>query len=198
MALNYKNSLTRYRRYLQVSHQQPWMRENLYVILSLVLVIILLVSALRPTLVTIAGLLGQINQNQKIERALDEKIATVQQAEEVLLRVEPRLGILDGAVPSSAMWGKFAGEVGQLATDSGITLKSMVMNPIEEGDGGKLVMWNFTISGDGGYANVKKFVNELENMRRVVVVTTVDIIRIKEGEVTLNLAGKMGFLPDNI
>ncbi|MBI2008361.1 type 4a pilus biogenesis protein PilO [Candidatus Amesbacteria bacterium] len=198
MALDYKNSLTRYRRYLQVAQQQPWMRANLYVILSLALVIILLISALRPTLITIAGLLGQINQNQKIERALDEKIGVVQQAEEVLQRVEPQLEIIDEAVPSDVMWGKFAQEVGQLATGSGIRLESVVMNPIEGGDGGKLVMWNFTVSGDGGYANAKKFVDELEKMRRVVVVTTVDMLKTGEGEVTLSLAGKFGFLPNNL
>lgn len=198
MALNYKNSLTRYRRYLQVSQQQPWMRASLYVILSLILVIILLVSALRPTMITIAGLLGQINQNQKIEKTLDEKIAAVREAEEILQRIEPRLEVLEEAVPSEAMWGKFAGEVGLMATDSGITLKSMVVNPIEGEEKGKLSMWNFTMSGEGGYANMRRFVNELENMRRVVIVTTVDVIRIREGEVILNLAGKLGFLPDSI
>jgi len=170
----------------------------LYVILSLALVIVLLVSALRPTLITIAGLLGQINQNQKIEKTLDEKIAAVRQAEDVLQRIEPRLGMLDEAVPSEAMWGKFAGEVGQLATASGVVLKSIVINPTEQGDKGKLVLWNFTMSGDGGYANVKKFVDNLESMRRVVVVSSVSIIGVGEGEVTLNLAGKMGFFPDNI
>jgi len=94
--------------------------------------------------------------------------------------------------------GKFAGEVGQLATASGVVLKSIVINPTEQGDKGKLVLWNFTMSGDGGYANVKKFVDNLESMRRVVVVSSVSIIGVGEGEVTLNLAGKMGFFPDNI
>lgn len=149
-------------------------------------------------MITIAGLLGQINQNQKIEQTLDEKIAAVREAEEILQRIEPRLEILEEAVPSEAMWGKFAGDVGLVATDSGITLRSMVINPIEGEEKGKLAMWNFTMSGEGGYANMRRFVNELENMRRVVIVTTVDVIRIREGEVTLNLAGKLGFLPDSI
>lgn len=198
MAINYKNSLTRYRRYLLVSRQQPLLQASLYVVLSLVLVIVLLVSALRPTLVTIAGLLGQINQNKIIEKKLDEKIVVLQQATEALQKIEPRLGVLDEAVPSEAMWGKFAGEVGLAATESGIALKSISLNPAEAGGDGELARWTFTLSGNGNYANAKKFIDELENMRRAVVVSTLDIIGIKDGEVTLNISGKIGFLPDNI
>lgn len=198
MAINYRNSLSRYRRYLVVSRQQPLMRASLYVILSLILVIVLLVSALRPTLVTIAGLLGQINQNKTIEKKLDEKIIALQQAAEVLQEIEPRLGVLDEAVPPEAMWGKFGGEIGLAATESGITLKSFVLNPAGAEDGEKLAKWYFTLSGSGSYADAKRFVVEMENMRRVVVVSTFDIIGGKDGEVTLNIAGVIGFLPDNI
>src|SRR3989344_2568272 len=199
MAINYKNSLSRYRRYLAVSRQQPWMRASLYVVLSLLLVIVLLVSALRPTLITIAGLLGQIEQNRKIEKTLDEKIAEVRLAEEELQRVEPRLGVLDEAVPSEAMWGKFVGAGNQIETDSGIILGSMAINPAVAGEsGGGLARWGFTISGKGGYANAKNFISQLERMRRIVVVKTIDIVGATDNVVTVNMAGDLGFLPEEI
>lgn len=181
-----------------VSRQQPLLQASLYVILSLVLVIVLLVSALRPTLITIAGLLGQIDQNKTIEKRLDEKIFVLQQAAEVLQRVEPRLGILEEAVPSGVMWGKFTSDVGLMATENGITLRSIALNPASEGVERNLARWSFTISGDGNYASAKKFVNSLENMRRTVVVSTLDIIGTKDGQVTLNLAGELGYLSDSI
>ena len=184
---------------MAVSRQQPWMRASLYVVLSLLLVIVLLVSALRPTLITIAGLLGQIEQNRKIEKTLDEKIAVVRQAEEELQRIEPRLNVLDEAVPSEAMWGKFVGAVNQIATDSGITLGSMAINPEAAGkSGGGLARWGFTISGRGGYGAAKNFISQLESMRRIIVMKTIDIAVAGENEVTVNLAGDLGYLPEKI
>ena len=56
MALQYKNSLARYRKYLQVVQSQPLFVASLWVILSLLLVILLVVMAIRPTLVTSGGL----------------------------------------------------------------------------------------------------------------------------------------------
>ena len=55
--LDYRSSLLHYRRYLSVVQKRPILRASLFLILSLILLIILVATALRPTLVTIAGLL---------------------------------------------------------------------------------------------------------------------------------------------
>jgi ABC-type Fe3+-hydroxamate transport system substrate-binding protein len=104
MALDYKSGLARYRRYLQVASERPLWRASAFVIFSLTLVITLVLSALRPTLITIAGLLGQINKEQDVVNQLNQKIQTVQQAVQALDNQRHRLSILDGAYPNESSW----------------------------------------------------------------------------------------------
>jgi tetratricopeptide (TPR) repeat protein len=79
--LQYKNSLSRYRKYLQTVQNQPLLKASLFLILSLVLVIILIATALQPTLTTIADLIGQISKQKTLEQKMDAKISALQEAQ---------------------------------------------------------------------------------------------------------------------
>ncbi|TSC85738.1 MAG: Uncharacterized protein G01um101416_809 [Microgenomates group bacterium Gr01-1014_16] len=199
MALDYKNSLSRYRRYLQVSHKQPWVQASLYTVLTLGLVIVLLVSALKPTLITIAGLLGQIKQDQEIEKRLDEKIVVVQKASEELRLVEPRLEIVDRAIPEDVEWSDFVNQIQQTASSSGLLLGSFTLNPNQAAGESEsdLASWTFSLSGEGDYAAVKAFMGDLAKMRRLSVIGGVDILKRTEGGVTINVSGAISYLPSN-
>ena len=67
----------------------------MWVVLSLILLIILMVLALRPTLVTISTLLGQIQQQKEISQKLDDKTLSVTTALKTLDSVKEKLPLLD-------------------------------------------------------------------------------------------------------
>ena len=71
--INYRNSVDRYRKYLLVMQKRPLWRATLFVTLSLLLLIVLLVFALRPTLLTIAGLVNDIDTKKKFMPNLKKK-----------------------------------------------------------------------------------------------------------------------------
>ncbi|GEM_PF-4171136 len=169
--LDYKNSLTQYRRYLTAVREQPMFAASLWLVLSLVLVIVLVSAALRPTLVTIASLLGEIGQQSEVERKLDKKIAAVTAAQAVYLKNESRLSALDEALPVGKKYAAWAQRIEGLAA-VGWTLTD-----------GK----DFTISLTGDFSGLRQFLATVENLRRLVEIENVQLS--KGADLTLTIKG---------
>jgi len=201
MALDYKSGLSRYRRYLQVVRDQPLVRAGIWTAFSLILVIVMITMALRPTLVVIAGLLGQIRQNKEIVAKLDDKIVKIQQASSELDRVSPRLPMLDQAVPTESGWESLSKEFVGIASQSGVQLLAVNVGPaVVSGkwEAGKtevstlsseISQLNFSVSATGTYEKLKQMVDLIENTRRLNVLTNVQFTSVKNkaGEIELSV-----------
>jgi Tfp pilus assembly protein PilO len=213
MALDYKSSLSRYRRYLQLVKNRPLWSASMWVILSLILLIVLLVMALRPTLVTISGLLGQINQQTEISQKLDKKIIQVQLAITEMNSVKDKIPLLDKALPKEVGWDELASNLDQIATNSGLTTTDLVIDKIPLLLNEPLVSTSqkyipqvpagvlpvrFTLTLTGDYTQMRKVVADLENMVRIIMISSVEISVDKKGVQTLIINGETGYLPDQL
>ena len=178
-----KGSLSRYRKYLQTIRQEPLWQASFVVIMSLVLVIVLILAALKPTLVTIAGLVGQIDQQKKIEARMDEKIAEIQKASEQLQRYQNKLPILSEALPLGPNWSSFAETVTQVASQSGIEIRSLTLGPIDE------TGVNFNVNATGSYPSLRKFVTAVNNLRRIAVISNISFSQENNEKATLSVKG---------
>jgi Tfp pilus assembly protein PilO len=211
MALDYKSSLTRYRTYLQMVKSQPLWTASLWVILSLILLIVLLVMALRPTLVTISGLLGQIQQQKEISTRLDNKITLVQRAITEMNSVKNNLPSLEKALPKNANWNEIATLLSQIATSSGLTTSDLIIDKIPMLPNEPIITTGqkyvpqvplgvipirFSLSLTGGYTQMRKAVSDLESVGRIVMITSIEIYTDKKGNQIMDLSGKFGYLPD--
>lgn len=211
MALDYKSSLTRYRRYLQLVRSRPLFTTSMWVILSSILVIVLLVVALKPTLVTISGLLGQIRQQKEISVKLDKKISLVQQAITEMNSVADVQPLLENALPENADWSVIATTLAQIATQSGLVVSDLVIDKIPLGPNEPLVTSDqkyvpqvpqgiipirFTLTLAGDYTQMRKVVSDLEGWGRVIMITSIDISTDKKGVLIMVLEGEAGYIPD--
>jgi Tfp pilus assembly protein PilO len=181
----------------------------MWVILSLILLIVLLVLALRPTLVTISGLLGQIKQQREISKKLDEKILNVQKALVELDAVSQKAPLLDEVLPKEPDWSSIATNLEKMATESGLQMESVTIDKIpltpEPSTGtGQLksqmprgvlpVRFIFTASGE--YTRIRKMLSDLENLRRVIILSSVEIDTNKDGSLRVTINGEAGFIPE--
>jgi Tfp pilus assembly protein PilO len=211
MALNYKSSLSRYRRYLQMVQSRPLLATSLWVILSLILLIVLLVLALRPTLITIADLVAKIEQQREISQRLEAQMLTVQQAATNLDAVRDKLDLLDSGLPKEAAWNELAWGLSGMATSSGLALDSIVINKIPlsptELAGNKqetviistpqgIIPVRFTIVATGDYEQIRRLVELVEKMRRISIIDRMQIDTTKEGAVKVIIQAETGYLPD--
>lgn len=177
--LDYKSSLTQYRRYLAAMRDQPVLRQSLWLVLSLGLTVILLVAALKPTLVTIAGLVGDIKQQGGIEEKLDKKISAVTAAQNEYTQNQSRLQVLDEALPVGKKYAVWAERMESLAAATGTQIAGLTL--VEGKD--------FSISVTGEFTNLRQFLSTLENLRRLTNIENVQLN--KESGLTLIVNGTL-------
>lgn len=200
MALEYKNNFNRYRKYLLTASRQPLWQASFVLILSLLLLIVLLLLVLRPTLITISSLLGQINSQKQIAQQLDTKIASLQQVQSLLNSLEPRLIHLDNNLPTSANLGIWASAAETIASNSGVTITnlSLLNIPISNiataaAQLANLTKIDFNITVSGDYPQLVNFVDTLEKLPRLVDLTSVQVQRQNDGGLDLIAAGNINF-----
>lgn len=213
MALDYKSSVGRYRRYLQLMQSRPLYAASLWTICSLILMIVLVTFALRPTLITIVGLLSQIEQQKELSTRLDTKIAQIQKATAELSANKERLQLLKEAIPDGSEWEKVVEKIQTTANDNQVSLSRLYINgvpilgpalpptivtnqseKINLPEGIKGV--NFEITASGAYPNLMGMAEALENMRRVIIFSNVRLTKnIEAGKLILNVKGQAIYEP---
>src|SRR3990167_6195651 len=205
MALDYKNSLNRYRRYLQTVQARPLWSASLWTVFSLALMIILLVFAFRPTLVTISTFVGKIQSYKEIDAKLDQKIMAVQRASEELQKNENRLSLIEEALPETAQWEGWSKTILGKASESGVTIDLLTVEkiplpgnvppPVKKDlllpeNSQRLV---FTLKGTAQYDQIRLLITKLESLRRVTMVANLTIGKTKEGGLYFELEGQSAF-----
>jgi len=212
MALSYKSSLSRYRRYLQMVQSRPLLATSLWVILSLVLLIVLLVLALRPTLITIADLMSKINQQKAVSQQLEDKMVTVRLASENLDKIGEQLYLLDLGSPKESYWSELSSILVGMATQSGTELDNIVVNriplstnesigtkqdPVEISMPKGLIPVRFNLTAYGEYEKLEKLVELVEKMRRVSIIDMVQIQLTKNGDYRVTIKAETSYRPEN-
>ncbi len=192
--INYRNSVDRYRKYLLVMQKRPLWRATLFVALSLGLLIILLLFALRPTLLTIAGLVNDIDTKREIHLKLEQKVSNLQKMVQSYQRIQDKLPILDAAIPSNPEFSVFGKYVQTSASASGFMIDSMRFEKIAMSGATGLSSFDFTISGKGSYAQLHDFIFKLESARRINWIPDVTITKNQEGLLVISLKGQVFFV----
>lgn len=177
--LDYKNSLARYRRYLATVQQQPLLKASLYLVLSLLLIIVLIWAALRPTLITIASLSGDIKQQAEIEKRLDAKISQISQAQQVLSANEDKLIVLNQALPIGEEFSTWGKRMEGLAQEEGVVLTGVSLENYQD----------FSLTIQGNYLQLRNFLNRVESLRRLMKIESAQVVSAEN--LTMTIKGKL-------
>jgi len=212
MALNYKSSLVRYRRYLAAAESDPVWKASLFVILSLLLLLFMILFAIRPTLITIAGLVSDIKEHQILSNRLSEKIDLVRDASDLLSQQRDNLPLLDEGLPTKPEWNEWVLMVEELAKANGIVLENVIAGPVtvegkqvltpaekqsttemvELPKGVTPIPFNVIVKGD--YEKLSQFASLIERSRRIALVTNITTARNKDGDIVTTITGVIGYM----
>lgn len=201
MAIDYRNSLSHYRKYLQIIQKRPMWRATLFVTLSLTLLIVLLVFALRPTLITIASLTGDIQSKREIETKLNTKIASLQSMVQIYQKIQPQLDLIDTALPIQPKFGNLSDYLIRASSSSGVIVNNIALGninlstqPIATQGVSEI---EFGLSVTGSFTQIYEILHKIENSRRLITTTSVQITRNNTGLLTAVLKGKAFFILEN-
>lgn len=208
MALNYKSSLVRYRRYLAAAEADPVWRASAFVVLSLVLILGMILFAIRPTLIIIAGLVSEIQEQRELSDKLAKKIEIVREASDVLAQQRENITLLDQALPKVPVWQEWIDDVERIALEDGVVIQIVTSGPVTvtgpiipvpgalnaPAAANGVIAINFTITADGDFEQVKKFTSDIENLRRLTQVSEINVTKNKEGAIVTNIVGSISYM----
>lgn len=187
MGGNLRNST--YQRYflniVSLYKQRRDVKAYLELLLSIGAISILIVFAIKPTIVTITDLLTRINSEKETSEKLDIKIKDLGIAQDLYNQQESNINLLNSAVPDNADVASYIRQVEGLVQKNSLTTTSITVNqvplignnPITNPSLG--VTSSITVSGT--YENLQSFIKDLENLRRPAILTKVSLLTSTEG-----------------
>lgn len=216
MAISFEIGYHRYRRYftnISALYQKKKARVYTGLILSLLAVAFFSFFAIRPTLVTIASLVKEIEDKRMIAQKLQEKINALSLAQKEYVAVSSELPLVEEALPQEPDLPLFIRQLETLSVQSGVTLRTIQFGrvnlrgrPVSKPDSVKTKQKEetsgitFNFSASGSYQNLKTFLQSLENLRRLVVISSF-AFRPEEKEegqlLILNITGEAYYLNQN-
>jgi hypothetical protein len=192
MALGWRGSYTRYKEFfLNISalyKKRPDLRAFLEIILSLSTVIIFLLFALKPTVITIVSLLQQIKEKQNTLSVLTQKVADLQVAGNLLQKNQNFIPIINIAVPSRPSPNTLSEQALGLAAKNsasilGVSINQITLMGVDTSKGvpgikplpANAKEMSFSISIRGAFSNLATFIKDFENLRVVKKIDTLGI-----------------------
>lgn len=167
---------------------------------------------MRPTLVIISGLLGQVREQKNLIMRIDTKINLLREAEASYNQTKEGQEVLARAFPEQPYWKELADFLAQIASDSGV-----IVSKIEVGNvlvtGKKIETTtdirnqaitksklpedvetvDFLFEASGEYFQVKEILRKVEDVGRILIINSAKINKNKDGLLLLSLDGDAAF-----
>lgn len=123
-----KTPVSRYRRYTKSVDSlvaKPKNRAYTTVVFSILAIALLAWYAIRPTINTILHLRREIRDKQVVNQQMEEKIVNLIQAQSTYRTIEPKLSLLDTALPVDPQILSLASQLRNLTSTNGVVLSSL-------------------------------------------------------------------------
>jgi Tfp pilus assembly protein PilO len=164
---------------LQDFYQKPVAKVSLELFLSIGAVLFFAIFAVRPTLLTMAELVKEIEDKQKLDQQLQQKIAALSTAQSTYLSLQDRLIALDQAIPNTPQFIRSLKLLEKVASEQQLIISNLTVNEIpqeEAADQSKdlqRVTIPVSVTVTGEYASIKGFIEQVLNLRRTYIIDTV-------------------------
>lgn len=209
-----------YKRYIKnialIYQRRKDIRAYIELLLSLSVVIIFSIFAIRPTVITIIDLNREIEEKTLIVQRLDNKLAALDQAAANFNQNRRTVALADTAIPDGPLPELYARQLEGLAKVSEVTLLGMNVDRVNITDGAPSQVnaeaesatdsfpttsssINITADIAGSFTNLLEFLQQFERMRRPTFFDQVDL-RLRNdtngNDLVLSIAGRAPYIPD--
>lgn len=181
----------RYRRYIsgvKSLYKKKKARVYTSIILSILTIAFFGFFAIRPTLVTIGGLLKEIKDKKAVVTQMDQKIDNLTKAQANYTRIKNDLDLVNESLPIDPDLPILIKQLESLARLSSVAIDSVRFEKTNlqgeiETEGNQTV--GFSLALVGNYENLKEFLNSLDTLRRIISVESFAFTSKKEKEINL-------------
>jgi Tfp pilus assembly protein PilO len=160
-------------------YKNPVAKVSLEVIFSIVAVLFFAIFAIRPTLQTMSELIKEIEDKRVLDEQLGQKIASLSTAQSQYQLYSQQFYLLDEALPKTAQLNHSLQVVEKIASDNGLVIQSINTSSVPEElveataltANRETLTFNVDVAGD--YLNIRQFIEDLINSRRLMIVDQV-------------------------
>lgn len=167
--------------------------------LTVFLVLFFVVFAIKPTVLAITSLLGEIKSRQILNEKMSVKINSLVSAQNSYFSAEEKLPLLDEYYPEKFDVAQGTSQLLGVALDHNIMSESFSANDLTFPDiTSEKGLIDFNYSGSGSYEDVMSFISDLYSSRRAIFIDSYSLSPIKAEDaidpniIVVNLKGKMG------
>ena len=203
MNTTYKKKARYYNYLLKTKslYQRPIVGISTTLILTLAIICVFAFFAIKPTLITITKLNKELKEKQEVNKILEKKINNLNKAQIAYAQVIDYLSLVDKALPEKVDFNQAASQINFLTFSNNLVLLSASFGKFDlvasSPEITEVNALDFNISVYGSYADIKNFLQELENIDRVVQIESVVFSsKIKKNQIKLqsDLNGKIFWL----
>ena len=190
--VDYKQGYRHYRRYyrsLRTLYQKPMVRDFTFLILSLLTAAFFGLFAIKPSLVTIGGLVKEVEDKRMASEKLAQKINSLSLAQREYASLQSDLPKVYAVLPRKSNFSKLTKQIEYLAGKNNIFLLNLRIQRISIfGEKKKeLVPLELDFNLGGGYRNLKVFLEDLEKLERMVTIEDLGFSKKKTGREKIGL-----------
>lgn len=158
-------------------YRKPITGVSIELSLTISLVVLLAVFAIKPTLETMGKLSKEIGEKTILDEKLKQKAVALNTAQTEYLSRQDKLSSLDDALPSKDTTVRDLKIIEKIAYQSNVMLitASLPSFPATKAQGGKNEVFNqpLSLTVEGDYVSIKNFVANLISNRRVFVINSI-------------------------
>ena len=204
MAFNYHKELYHARQYykqLEPVLQKPQTMAFTMLVMSLFTIAFFGFFAIRPTLATITALRREIEDDRGINEQFDQKIEALIKAQESYQTIQPQLPLILASIPEESHFTLLIQQIETLTTAYGATLSALHFQPLPLAASSRAATdsavakqlskaepFSFSISLEGTYSQLRKFIEELITLNRLIIIKQIDMAVVGNGQLRLSLS----------
>lgn len=178
---------------LQAFYEKPILRVSFELVMSIIVVAIFALFALRPTLITMSNLLKEIEEKQQLDKALQEKIAALSTAQSEWDAYKPQFGKLersffqDPSLEDVMLYLEYLARQDDVLVTTVTSPEMPVKLERSETDSVgllTLIPYETNFQAMGSYENILKFLARIEQQQPLMSVESVQIALNQKDEVS--------------
>ncbi len=154
-------------------------RNNVNFILTFLSVIIFGLFAIRPSITTISGLVRDLNDYERVNAILTEKIAILNDINADKAKLLHERSLIAQALPPSPSEGDYLRNINFIAAKNNIQVESINFAFEKDEDSKEessaVGSLGFTVKVYGRYSDLVKFITDFNKLRRITTIDNVDI-----------------------
>lgn len=141
--------------------------QYLEAIITILATTFFIIFAIRPAVITIFGLVGEIREKRELSQRMQQKINVVITAQEEFATVQGKRDILESYLPSDFSISQGIAQVTGAVMESDLPLSQISLSQLEMIDPSKdLSGLSFSFSTKGDYEHMQRVIRQLDIVRR--------------------------------